>query len=320
VFDFRSGLEKYPALSLQTFDVATVVKTDEEGLRIILPGGQGDTRPVKLRLGHRLRGDFNIVLSYELLKVGAPVPKYGAGVVMRAWFDAPSSPSAMVSRFRQSTGEDRFGAHKTIKGPDGKDEYVNNRHDKPSTSKGKLRLARTGPTVQYLVADDGREFKTILSAEFGTGDIQVLDVDCHTMYAPIALDVRLKELVLEADDFPDGLPFAGNPAVPPEDVVSSTGAPQPKGLLTAVMLSVLTLFALGAMGVWLVTRRRRATAGKAAPVSPEGGTQPQDAPGPVLGFACTGCGKKLRINVELAGKKVKCPACGEVVRVPGDCR
>jgi hypothetical protein len=317
VFDFRSGLERYPALSLQTFDITTVVKTNEEGLRITLPGGQSDTRPVKLRLGHRLRGDFNIVLGYELLKVGAPVPKFGAGVVMRAWFDAPASPSAMLSRCRQPTGEDRFGAHKTIKGPDGKDQYVNNRHDKPTRSNGKLRLARTGPTVHFLAADDGGEFKTIMSARFGTGDIQVLDVDCHTMYAPIALDIRLTELVLDADDFPDGLPFASDPAVPAEDIVASTGALERKGLLTAVMFSVLTLFALGAMGVWLVTRRKKATARTAALVSPEGGTQPQDAAGQILDFACAACGKKLKINAVFAGKKVKCPACSEVVRVPG---
>jgi DNA-directed RNA polymerase subunit RPC12/RpoP len=36
-----------------------------------------------------------------------------------------------------------------------------------------------------------------------------------------------------------------------------------------------------------------------------------------LVFACGGCGKKVRANTELEGKKVKCPHCGQVVQLPG---
>ena len=34
-------------------------------------------------------------------------------------------------------------------------------------------------------------------------------------------------------------------------------------------------------------------------------------------FAC-GCGKKLTVKGEYAGKRVKCPACGQVAQVPAD--
>ena len=37
---------------------------------------------------------------------------------------------------------------------------------------------------------------------------------------------------------------------------------------------------------------------------------------PQLKFACAACGKSVKVKVELAGKKVKCPHCKEPVRVP----
>jgi formylglycine-generating enzyme required for sulfatase activity/DNA-directed RNA polymerase subunit RPC12/RpoP len=37
----------------------------------------------------------------------------------------------------------------------------------------------------------------------------------------------------------------------------------------------------------------------------------------MIAFACTSCQKKLSVKDELAGQKVKCPSCGQVVLVPG---
>ena len=185
VFDFRKGLEEYPPLSLHVPDTATVVKSDAQGLRITLPGGQGDTRPVKLEVKQGLRGDFDVVLGYELLAVGAPLPQYGAGVHIRASFDGPSSPYVIISRFRKRQGE-RLSAHKIIKRPDGTDQYVENRDVKAAGSKGKLRLVRQGTTLQYLVAEEGKEFTPILSVEIGAGDVQTLEVECSTMYKGVS--------------------------------------------------------------------------------------------------------------------------------------
>ncbi len=41
----------------------------------------------------------------------------------------------------------------------------------------------------------------------------------------------------------------------------------------------------------------------------------ETAPGPIA-FQCPGCGKKLKTKAELAGKKIKCPECGNAVVVP----
>src|SRR5262249_57314267 len=36
----------------------------------------------------------------------------------------------------------------------------------------------------------------------------------------------------------------------------------------------------------------------------------------MIPFQCSGCGKNLQVKDESAGKKVKCPRCGQLVRAP----
>ena len=36
----------------------------------------------------------------------------------------------------------------------------------------------------------------------------------------------------------------------------------------------------------------------------------------MISFACSGCGKQLKVKDEVAGKKVKCPGCGQVIAAP----
>jgi len=38
----------------------------------------------------------------------------------------------------------------------------------------------------------------------------------------------------------------------------------------------------------------------------------------MIHFDCQGCGKAIKTRPELVGKKVKCPGCGTVSRVPAD--
>src|SRR5947209_5153009 len=39
-------------------------------------------------------------------------------------------------------------------------------------------------------------------------------------------------------------------------------------------------------------------------------------PSPAVVFRCSGCRKNLRAGAELAGKKIQCPQCGQVMRAP----
>jgi hypothetical protein len=200
-FDFRDGIRNVPSLSLGGPDDADeLVKTDAQGLRVSIPDGKKDTRPVVVALEKRLRGDFEITLGYELIAVGKPVPYYGSGVLMRVWFQSPSPLSVILSRFRQRTGE-RFGTHKIVIGPDGKEQYLSNVGKNATSSRGRLRLVRNGSMLHCLAAEEGHNWTNIQSIEIGTDDVKTVQVSCSTMYTPIALDVRLTELVIDADQF-----------------------------------------------------------------------------------------------------------------------
>ncbi|HTU93406.1 MAG TPA: protein kinase, partial [Gemmataceae bacterium] len=196
--DLTAGIDKLPpSLSLFGPDVESVVKTDSQGWRITLPAGRADPDRVGLQLP-RLSGDFSISLGYESLAVGKPLPEYGAGVVMRIWFDAPSSPSAILDRHNMPDGQ-WFGASKSFKGPKGKEQFVNQAHVKATGARGKLGLVRIGSQLLFLAAEEGQDFKVIHSMEVGDADVWTGWIACQTIYTPIALDVRWTELDIWAD-------------------------------------------------------------------------------------------------------------------------
>jgi serine/threonine protein kinase len=310
-FDFRAGIQNFPSLVLAGPNVDEVAKTDAQGLRVTIPAGMADTRPVVVELEKRMRGDFEIALSYELIAVGKPVPRYGAGVMMLVGFHSPSPLNARLGRSRQLTGE-QFGAHKLVTGPDGKEKYVNNAHRSATRSRGKLRLVRNGSTLHYQVAEDGDNWMRIQSVEIGTDDVKTVQLHCFTMYTPIALDVRLIELTIDADEFPNGMGServatgATIPEVPPET--------EKKGWLAGtVILGLLMALSLGG---WLFLRPRR-RAGQEPPdaVEMKQPSKPVEAARPIFA-QCSECETKLKARADWAGKKVKCPKCGKAVVVP----
>jgi serine/threonine protein kinase len=89
-------------------------------------------------------------------------------------------------------------------------------------------------------------------------------------------------------------------------------APPPKppgrGWLAAAGLLGLGLAFLVSLAFAVRMSLRRLPAGPA----PSGA----GAPAAPLSFVCPGCGKKLKVKAELAGKKVKCPQCGKPAQVP----
>jgi RNA polymerase sigma factor (sigma-70 family) len=86
-------------------------------------------------------------------------------------------------------------------------------------------------------------------------------------------------------------------------------------------LWLLSVLAVGLVTTYLAfwfyvryTRRKEASANPGQPAA----APVASASLPPLLFACTACGKRLRVRAALAGKKVKCPQCSEAVSVPAD--
>jgi transcription elongation factor Elf1 len=55
---------------------------------------------------------------------------------------------------------------------------------------------------------------------------------------------------------------------------------------------------------------------KVTPTPPRPAAAPAPAAGPPIVVACTSCQKKLQVKATLAGKAVKCPGCGNAVKIP----
>jgi DNA-directed RNA polymerase subunit M/transcription elongation factor TFIIS len=49
---------------------------------------------------------------------------------------------------------------------------------------------------------------------------------------------------------------------------------------------------------------------------PDGSVHPASASASAIWFECAGCGKRLHVKKQLAGKKVKCRGCGKTTQVP----
>jgi DNA-directed RNA polymerase subunit RPC12/RpoP len=247
---------------------------------------------VQLDLPQRLHGDFHIVLDCELLAVGSPLPEYGAGINMNLLLDSPNS--ANLSLVRNAQG-DRFTANKVIKGPDDKNNYEGNKDAPVAQRKGKLQFKRSGTTLQYLVAEEGQDYRSLLTTEIGAEDVTMVRIWCWTYDAPILLDVRLTELTVEADRLTDDTSTPGAP-----DVVAGSR----QWLVMALSTGLVIVLLAAGIGAVLGARRRRATAKAESP-----------GQSPVV-FPCSGCGKNLKIKAEASGKKVKCPQCGVITVVP----
>jgi serine/threonine protein kinase len=98
------------------------------------------------------------------------------------------------------------------------------------------------------------------------------------------------------------------------DPASAPSAPAKLSWL-AIAAVILLLMVSCLVGGWYVrghARRKRQQSAKEA--SRPADTSPVPA-SPTLELTCSGCGKALRIRAELAGKKVKCPRCGQILPV-----
>ncbi len=310
-FDFRAGIPNFSALSLEGPDADKVAKSDGQGLRVTLPARRKDNAPVGVVLAKRLRGDFEIIVGYELLALGKPVPQWGEGVAMRVWFHSPTLLSAMLTRYLIPAGE-RFVALRVPTGPDGKEQYVDYAEQGASRPRGKLRLVRQGADLHYFMAEEGQDWTQLQSVEIGTQDVERLQLLCTTMHTPIALDVRLTELVIDAEQFPSGAEPTQSPAVSRQ----SLPHPKPKKWLTALAVCVVIFLSLGAAVWWRLARQSRRAAAERIRAAVADRQEASPCAAPALYFPCSACGKRLKAKAELSGKKVKCPQCGQAAAVP----
>ncbi|HTU23034.1 MAG TPA: DUF1583 domain-containing protein [Gemmataceae bacterium] len=294
------------------------LRVEPEGLRVTLPrtwihpwGGVG------FQTAFGIGGDFEVTAALEILHADSPPSGYGVGARLRVKKANPSPEGATFCRSVRARGKQILLWDRSVGQPG----------EKPRTTEGsvpcaetvgRLRLKRTGTTLHYLWAAGtrGDVFQEIHQCEFGAEDIQNVQLGVITGLKPCDVDVRLIDLRIRSVVGVDG----GRPNEPPAPEQLSSGQSsqqsRPKKWLIALALCVVIFLSFAALGWWLRVRRSRHAAKErdSAGVADQQEAAPSAAP--ALSFACSSCGKHLKVRAEMAGKKIKCPQCGKTAVVP----
>jgi serine/threonine protein kinase/predicted RNA-binding Zn-ribbon protein involved in translation (DUF1610 family) len=281
---------------------------DDKGVRITLPAGEGKQPHAGFMTKFAVRGDFEATVSFEILKADKPDTGYGVGTSIYAALDPKTNDAVSLARRVMPDGKIVFFSDRLIP----EDGRVTHHYKSfPAASPmGKLRLKRVGSVMRYLVADGAdADFVQMDEQEFGTADVQLIQVGGNAGESESGLDLLLLNFSVYAQELP-GLP-PPVPAAPPKW--------WGRGWLAAAGVLGL-MVTLSFAGVWLYLRRSR-RGEKAAPNCPSPDEHAKrEPPAQAVAFPCPECGKNLKVRAEFAGKKVKCPHCGKAAPVPGTSR
>ncbi len=305
-FQLREGIEKQPWLRFAGPGDAAMAKSDAEGLRFLVPAGRDDHKEVGVESPLRLRGDFEITLQYELLALPDPPPGAATGAVLQIQLDTPDLFKARMGHIRRAEGY-RYGANYITTAKDGTEDFkgINVHPANDQQKRGAMRLVRTGKNLAYQIsAGPAGAFLTIATKDIGTADVISTRAVCNTAWRKdLGVDIRFISLEMRADQMPD------KAAPPPAPAVAASPEASSRTWLVAFLIVAVALALLlaVAVGLWLLLRQR-----SGAHDIPQ---QDRKANPPLVAFPCPECGKKLKVKAVLAGKKVKCPKCGQAVLV-----
>jgi len=317
-FDFRKPIEALSPAALYGPGASAAATTDTKGLRISLPSDRSDPNlDVGVELPLRIAGNFDIDVGYELLAVGDPLPEAGAGVQLMLGFDSAPSHAVKLTRLRKppdpfdppsrsfdhvanAKGE-TFGAARIQYGQDGKENKLEVRNVRAQDPRGRLKLKRVGSQVESWCVDGKSEYHRIQSRDVGTNDIHFIRLICYSGERPVAVDVRFTDLVIDADRIKGLSGVKATGSIP---------ARSRNSLWLACGICAAVLVAIGCI-VFSLYRTQRNQPAPTPETEGVAGIAPQP-----ISFECPRCDRKLKARLELAGKKLKCPQCGNRVIVP----
>jgi len=281
------------------------VRFEAAGLRITLPAGYPGERPnTGVRIPMPTEGDFEAEVSYEILTEPeqADAGQKPTKLMLQAVLDRADWTVAVLTRRVTSDMGLQFTTWTRRSNYEGTGKPQTKHREFAAQAKvGRLRLVRTGPDISFQIADGpGADFVPKPDQlHVGEEDLQSIELVGSTGGPKAKLDVRFTDLRVRT----------GKAVTPP----AAPAAPPRRS--TWILLPILAVFLSAlALGALLLLRRRRPDqAEQQATDLAEADKSTATAP---VAFRCSGCDKGIKVRVELAGKKIKCPGCGQVVRVP----
>jgi serine/threonine protein kinase len=297
VHDFRgrslpAGMTPYGTLD------SGFVRMQAEGLRITLPRDRTLYGEAGLALPLGIGGDFDITLTFANLRTDEPPPRtpsYGVGLLMSL------NDTVRMGRLVRADGSEVVTWDRWVV-VRGKPTFLSGAS--PTTARaGRLCLKRTGATLRWLWAHElmGDAFEEIYQCELAA-DVTLLRLElcAGNRDRPAALDVRLLDLKV----------LSSTP------VAASIKGRSTRSWAWLLAAGAVLVVILSTLVVCLVVRPGRGTR-KARPGSPRPDRQVGgEVTAPALSAPCSGCGKKLQARASLAGKRVRCPHCGQPSVVP----
>jgi serine/threonine protein kinase len=171
---------------------------EPEGLRIALPAPGVQPQPTGLIANFPVSGDFEITTSYELLQADKPANGFTVGVQLYLLMESPTQEAVLLGRFNTSDQGDVYNCARLGTHAEGKRRYHSDYYP-TGTRAGRLRLARRGSLVSYLVAEAEREeFREIHKANLGTDDLKIVRVAADTGNSDSPVEVRIGDLEIRA--------------------------------------------------------------------------------------------------------------------------
>jgi hypothetical protein len=257
---FKAGPGIYPGWALAGPGAEQIVQFEAKGLHITLPQGwQGDRPATGIRSLFGVKGDFEITMSFALL----PEPRQeqagnanSTRLNLTVTKEGPKFNVATVSRSMSPTNGQRFGSWSSLWNEAVGNQKVESNSTPTAALSGRLRLVRSGAEVYYGASEGAEgEFAYFKRSLFGLEDIRNVRIVTSTGGEKAALDVRITDLRIRADEIPN---MPDVPVAAKVEQGEDAPAPARKGWVAAGLLLALGLLVLVGLtlGLWLYLQRR----------------------------------------------------------------
>jgi hypothetical protein len=303
---FKGKTENSPGWNVLDPGGEQNVRFEAAGLRITLPPGREKGRPATgLMSDFGAQGDFEITLSFEILKEADPGTNRSI-LDLLITKDVLKADVTTVGRLMAPQDGRRFIGWSNVWN-DVNEKMVPHSISVPTKiMTGRLRLVRSGADVHYGFSDGFEgNFRYFKKFNFGPEDLRKIRIVGSTSGDQATLDVRVTDFWLRADAIPNMPAGAAALAMAQPVAVPQAAVPPPARdsliLALAFALGVTVLLAVAACAFLFLRGRKQALPSAPVPTSDD--------------VLCSGCGKKLKVKPEAAGKKVKCGQCGKTVLV-----
>jgi Protein of unknown function (DUF1583) C domain len=175
---------------------------DPRGLRIALRADHSNNLPVGLILRSGVRGDFEITMGFNVIRVDKPTAGNGAGVSIWISTTSAAREAATIARLVRPNGESVFAAHRAFTLPDGKREYHGGAPAAAEGLSGQLRLMRKGNVLTYLAAQgENSVFQELYQTQFTTEDLDTVRFAVDNGGSPTVVDARIEAANVRAGEF-----------------------------------------------------------------------------------------------------------------------